>query len=344
MALIGIGTLHSTHWTQYNYSIVERQGTRESSESMMLAVFMTKYFALKYTVPLTARMMTMVMIRRLTLSTQLYQKSSTLKRQSIPSLFFFQVNRHFSSNNDNNNSNNSNNSNSSNSKTNNNTALILYQRDISFRRSFRPRAMLSMASFHTAYWVWYVADFIPAVNASSNADVHVDPSIGLLGLFVAASINAGVVWYSKSLVTEIALSLDNSDTNHKVLIKTQSLPFLRPSNVANSHTLGTVLMDQKTVESKGVIESGSFDQALGHLLVKDHIAKSSYLLEVKAEEVFDERKLMQVLTNPKGLFDDMESERVLERVAATTRRKARQRETIHLVPDMMKARRSTSNR
>ena len=201
--------------------------------------------------------------------------------------------------------------------------------------------MLAMASFHTAYWAWYVADFIPAVNSSINSDVHVDPSIGLLGLFVAASLNAGVVWYSKSLVTEIVLSLDNNDTNHKVLIRTQSLPFLQPSNVATSHTLGTVLMDQNTVESKGVIESGTFDQALGHLLVKDLIAKSSYLLEVKGEEVFDDRKLMQVLSNPKGLFDDMKSEREVERDAATTRRKAKQRKVIHFVPGMMKARTPT---
>lgn len=212
-------------------------------------------------------------------------------------------------------------------KSNPSPTTLLYQRDTE-NRSFRPRAMLTMASLHTVYWTWYVADFIPAVNEYSNADLNVDPSVGLLGLFVAASINVGTAWYGTRLVSEIAL-----DTKDNVLLKTHALPWLRPSTGFTSHAVGTLSMDVQSVETKRVIEGETFEDAMGHLLLKDSKApRSPYLLEVREKEVKESRKLMQILLNPTALWNEIETEDH-ERKRAE-RRKVKLNRTLRRVPAM----------
>lgn len=39
------------------------------------------------------------------------------------------------------------------------------------------RTGIGFSSFHTMYWLWYVTDFIPAVNASPMEQLHVDPML-----------------------------------------------------------------------------------------------------------------------------------------------------------------------
>ena len=190
-----------------------------------------------------------------------------------------------------------------------------------------------MASFHTLYWGWYVVDFIPAVNASSASDIHVDPSVGLVGLFVAASMNGGVMWYTRRLVSEISVSMmdDTNDTKKDVYIKTHTLPFQRPSLVSNRHELGTVQMDPQSIETKRVLKGDTMWE-VGHLLLKDMNApRSPYMLHVKEEEALNPRVLMQVLSDPRGLLEDELIERE-ERASARRNVKSNKTTTIRRVP------------
>jgi hypothetical protein len=187
---------------------------------------------------------------------------------------------------------------------------------------------MAMASFHTLYWGWYVVDFIPAVNASAASGIHVDPSVGLVGLFVAASINGGVMWYIRRLVSEISLSLDDKKD---VCIKTHTFPFLSPSLVSNLHALGTVQMDPQSIETKLVLEGDTWE--VGHLLLKDANApRSPYLLQVKEEDVLNHRVLVQVLSDPRGLLEDELLERQERAAAARRKVKSNKTTTIRRVP------------
>eukprot|EP00980_Cylindrotheca_fusiformis_P031269 scaffold26101_cov113-Cylindrotheca_fusiformis.AAC.1 len=69
--------------------------------------------------------------------------------------------------------------------------ILLYQRNP--ERNVLPRAAFGFSIFNSTYWLWYVLDFIPAVNntttaaaASSSASAadlyYIHPAVGLGGL------------------------------------------------------------------------------------------------------------------------------------------------------------------
>mmetsp|Transcript_22002 Transcript_22002/g.61191 ORF Transcript_22002/g.61191 Transcript_22002/m.61191 type:complete len:244 (+) Transcript_22002:117-848(+) len=78
---------------------------------------------------------------------------------------------------------------------------ILYQRDP--RRNGLPKASFLVSSMNSMYWLWYVFDFIPAVNASPIEDLHVDPIYGFGGLGLSILIQSVFTFYPLSLVSKI---------------------------------------------------------------------------------------------------------------------------------------------
>ena len=98
---------------------------------------------------------------------------------------------------------NSSNSNNSNSKSKSNDVVMhmLYQRDAS--RNALPKASFLVSSLNSAYWLWYVFDFIPAVNASPIEELHADPVYGFGGLGLSLLIQSAFTLYPLSLVSRI---------------------------------------------------------------------------------------------------------------------------------------------
>jgi len=93
------------------------------------------------------------------------------------------------------------NSNTKNSKSNDVVMHMLYRRDAS--RNALPKASFLVSSLNSAYWLWYVFDFIPAVNASPIEELHADPIYGFGGLGLSLLIQSAFTLYPLSLVSKI---------------------------------------------------------------------------------------------------------------------------------------------
>jgi hypothetical protein len=118
------------------------------------------------------------------------------------------------------------------------------------------RSGVGFSSFHTAYWVWYVADFVPAVNASPVTTIHIDPTLGWAGLGFAVAIQGVFLLYPKRLVSTLALRRrrqppapgDGTARRRRdagtaaqpeaavadLVVYTHTLPFVRPSSVPSA--------------------------------------------------------------------------------------------------------------
>ena len=169
------------------------------------------------------------------------------------------------------------NSSTSTSKTTSTTPLsstILYKRNSS--KTLFPRALLSLSTIHTGYWIWYVTDFTPFVqgqiaalessaasvaaattSVTTTALVDLDTTIGYLGLGLAIFMQIGSLLYPTSLIQEIQLLHPNDDDdsnniNESILldpsstmvqISTYSLPFITPSTAPTQYKLGAMTID-----------------------------------------------------------------------------------------------------
>jgi len=124
-------------------------------------------------------------------------------------------------------SSNTNISTNTNTNTNQNSTLIpIYQRDS--KRTFFPRALLSFSTLHFGYWIWYVLDFTPAVNASQMEQLYVDPNMGYVGLAMSAGMMGAAGIYPRFLISEIWY-----DTyKNQAKIQCFSLPFCSPKSIS----------------------------------------------------------------------------------------------------------------
>lgn len=82
--------------------------------------------------------------------------------------------------------------------------------------------------FHTAYWIWYTIDFVPAINASIDATFHVNTSIGPIGMAFATAINIVFLILPRRMVTKITWK----PQQQQIDVYTHSLfPWIRPGTV-----------------------------------------------------------------------------------------------------------------
>jgi hypothetical protein len=159
------------------------------------------------------------------------------------------------------------------------------------------RTGFGFSTFHTAYWLWYNADFIPTVNASQVHELHIDPALGMAGFVLAVAIQAVFYLYPKRLVSKIEMrriahtngsdgpssaSSDNKGGNgtkltttattslngHELLIYTHTLPFITPSSSPAIVPVGKVLLDPHSSDLHTVLNEcdgnlGLFKGTLG---------------------------------------------------------------------------------
>ncbi len=195
------------------------------------------------------------------------------------------------------------------------TLTLLYQRDD--ERNALPKTSFLVSSLNSMYWVWYVADFVPAVNASPVENFHIDPIYGYGGLGLSILIQTAFTLYPLSLVSKIALSptISNSDsgdgkkasaTPQEILVWKHTLPLLRTSSKPLVFPVGSISLDRTSENTRVILEDlggniGNFEGFLGLKKVKETKQSSlaSYfplLVDIrKPSEVCDSESMIQVL-------------------------------------------------
>ena len=172
------------------------------------------------------------------------------------------------------------------------------------------------------YWVWYVTDFVPAVNASPIESFHIDPIYGFGGLGLSLLIQTAFTLYPLSLVSKIAYR--NSDSRSKsdsgdgrgknissspqeILVWKHTLPLLQPSSKPLVFPVGGISLDRTSENTRIILEDlggniENFEGFLGLKKVSKETKESSLtayfplLVDIrKPSEVCDSESMIQVL-------------------------------------------------
>ena len=173
--------------------------------------------------------------------------------------------------------------------------MILYERN--GERNKIPRAAFAVGLFNTTYWTWYSLDFIPAVNASHIEALHVDPTIGYIGVALGLLVNSATVLYPLATVSKLAFS--PSRNNLRVWI--HDLPWIQPSKKGMDYSLGDLTLDPSSSDVKRIFNKmdGDIRQYKGHLGMSVKGRRFPYLLDIQQKEDVRRPKLMlQALIKP----------------------------------------------
>jgi len=170
-------------------------------------------------------------------------------------------------------------------KENDDGVTLLYKRNP--KRNTLPRASVLVSSLNSIYWVWYVVDFVPAVNDSPIDNFHIDPIYGFGGLGLSILIQSAFALYPLSLVSKIACRApssslsSNSDSGPKkkssslrkqqeILVWKHTLPLLRTSSNPLIFPVGGITMDKTSENIRMILEDlgGNIGKFEGHLGLK----------------------------------------------------------------------------
>ena len=168
---------------------------------------------------------------------------------------------------------------------------LLYQRDS--KRNLLPKSAFLVSSLNSIYWVWYVVDFVPALNASPIENFHVDPIYGFGGLGLSILIQSAFTLYPLSLVSKISYrapptanhfssnSSDDRRTKKKknsialqkqqeILVWKHTLPLLQTSSKPLIFPVGGITMDKTSETTRTILEDlgGNIGKFEGHLGLK----------------------------------------------------------------------------
>ena len=179
------------------------------------------------------------------------------------------------------------------------------------------RSGLGFSCFHTAYWLWYTTDFIPAVNASPMPELHIDPMLGLVGIGFAGLIQSIFMVFPSRLVSKLTYKPDRLVGDQfvpaQLWIYAHRLPSIRPSAKAAvvidiaKQPKNWTLMDAS--EAQQVM--GSLDTFLGRLAIRPPggLSWPPYLLDFRPDSTIpDTNRLLQALVNPQKLSMAKEEE------------------------------------
>jgi hypothetical protein len=174
--------------------------------------------------------------------------------------------------------------------------IVLYQRGPG--RNALPRSGLGFSSFHTAYWIWYSADFIPTVNASEMHNLHIDPMLGVVGICFASIIQVIFFTYPKKLVSRLTFKPDSK----QLLFYTHSIPFVTPATTASIYTLGDApVLDASSADAKHLMEdlSGDISQYRGIMAVSKKGQWPPFLLDIREpSDVAEPELMLEALLTP----------------------------------------------
>jgi hypothetical protein len=170
-------------------------------------------------------------------------------------------------------------------KQNNDNVRLLYQRDPN--RNTIVKASFLMSSLNSIYWLWYVVDFVPAVNASPIDNFHIDPIYGFGGLGLSVLIQSAFTLYPLSLVSKIGHRTTPSSSisdlgngiqkkrstlqqQQEVLVWKHTLPLFRTSSKPQIIPLGGITLDKASDNVRVILEDlgGNIGKFEGHLGLK----------------------------------------------------------------------------
>jgi hypothetical protein len=174
--------------------------------------------------------------------------------------------------------------------------IVLYERGPG--RNTLARSGLGFSSFHTAYWLWYSADFIPTVNAAEMHDLHIDPMLGVVGIVFAVSIQAIFFTYPKRLVSKLTWKQDA----RQLLFYSHNIPFVTSSTTPKIYTLGEgPVLDPSSSDAKHLLGklSGDISQYRGHMAVAAKGQWPPYLLDLReTSDVVEPELMLEALLSP----------------------------------------------
>jgi hypothetical protein len=177
---------------------------------------------------------------------------------------------------------------------------------------------------NTSYWLWYSLDFIPAVNASLVADLHIDPTIGYGALGLGIAINVVTALYPSLLVAK----LDYDKTNNRLLLYRYNLPFVNVSSTPTMCKLGEIKIDTSDSTLKMILQEykGDWSRFKGHLALREKGRALPLLLEVQNgndEVKNDGEDLLRIMLRPKSFLtsQSLDRKKTSSKAAASKRRK-----------------------
>jgi hypothetical protein len=210
---------------------------------------------------------------------------------------------------------------------------LLYERDPTNNKL--PRLALFVSTFNTAYWAWYSLDFLPAINSSPVADLHVDPLLGYIGLAFAGVLNVFIGLYPKRLISRVAL-VENEAEEHgstksasppvALLVTVHDLPLINPTPFGPKFNVGEIKIDPASAEAKQLATKDgdpatSMARFRGHLPLWVVDRRAPYLLNIQDDaEVVDPESLLHVLIDPEGFLKQYDRKKAQQRQRSKKRR------------------------
>ena len=181
--------------------------------------------------------------------------------------------------------------------------MVLFQRSPSSDNLILKSGILT-ATFHSAYWIWYITDFIPLVNGSDMPELHIDPMLGWTGFVFAIAIQTMVMVYPKRLVSTLALVTPNNNKAPSHLhVYTYSL-LVRPATVPTKYKVGEINLDPRSTEVQQLLTEcrGNAQLFRGRLGITANNSRIPFLLEVKRDkDVPEPHLLIQALLADKDM-------------------------------------------
>ena len=189
---------------------------------------------------------------------------------------------------------------------------LLYERDE--ERNTLPKTSFIVSSVNSIYWVWYVVDFVPAINASPIESFHVNPTYAYGGLGLSILIQSAFALYPLSLVSKIGYrsttpvsersedgrgNIKNAPpTGHdEILVWKHTLPFMRTSSEPLVFPVGGIGLDKTSDNTRIILEEhgGNFASFEGFLgLQKDKEPKGNTGIAASLPLLLDIRKPSEV--------------------------------------------------
>jgi hypothetical protein len=172
------------------------------------------------------------------------------------------------------------------------------------------RSGLFCSTFHTAYWIWYVTDFMPLVNASPMEQLHIHPLWGYAGITMAVAINVIFIVYPKRFISKLVYR----PTMNELVVFTYRLPWMHPGTYASGRfpvgdqatTTSKIparkptdyfRLDPTSGPGKTIVATGDLTSFRGHLVVGSQWPRYSLDLESK-EDLVEPEMLLEILLRP----------------------------------------------
>ena len=194
---------------------------------------------------------------------------------------------------------------------------LLYKRDE--ERNTLPKTSFLVSSVNSIYWVWYVVDFVPAINASPIESFHVNPTYAYGGLGLSILIQSAFALYPLSLVSKIGYRTTTSTSeisddgrgkmgDDELLVWKHTLPLMRTSSEPLVFPMGGIGLDKTSENTRIILEDhggnfANFEGFLGLQKVAGKEPKSNgiaanlpLLLDIrKPSEVRDSESMLHML-------------------------------------------------